>query len=121
MLQKELESYFITKHCCHGDVLLQAKHAVENNLTWGIDGDTGKIVDMNEYGVWEAFSVKAQTYKTSIEVSGNYVLAHVYTCTISAKFKNTKYCFDTVFTSQETAVSVFMCFYTDPFKFPSAN
>ncbi|KAI0228718.1 T-complex protein 1 subunit gamma [Lamellibrachia satsuma] len=48
---------------------LRAKHAVENNLTWGIDGDTGKIVDMNEYGVWEAFSVKAQTYKTAIETA----------------------------------------------------
>lgn len=48
---------------------LRAKHAVENNLTWGIDGDTGSIVDMNEYGVWEAFSVKAQTFKTAIETA----------------------------------------------------
>ena len=49
--------------------LLQAKHAVDNNTTWGINGDTGNIVDMNEFGVWEAYSVKAQTYKTAIEVS----------------------------------------------------
>ena len=37
------------------------------NCTWGINGETGKLVDMNEYGIWEPVSVKAQTIKTAIE------------------------------------------------------
>ena len=64
----------------------QAKHAIENNLTWGIDGDTGSIVDMNEYGVWEAFSVKAQTFKTAIEVSDTRAQTHT---TLHAAHVNT--------------------------------
>ena len=41
---------------------------MDGNLSWGVDGETGKIVDMKDYGVWEPFSVKAQTIKTAIEV-----------------------------------------------------
>jgi len=37
-------------------------------VSWGVNGETGDIADMQEYGVWEAYSVKAQTYKTAIEV-----------------------------------------------------
>ena len=33
-----------------------------------MNGETGEIADMKDYGVWEAYSVKAQTYKTAIEV-----------------------------------------------------
>ncbi|KAK3098753.1 hypothetical protein FSP39_022735 [Pinctada imbricata] len=47
----------------------QAKHASPNNTTWGIDGETGKIVDMKEYGIWEPFAVKSQIYKTAIETA----------------------------------------------------
>ena len=47
---------------------LRAKHA-EGHHTWGIDGDTGKLVDMKEYGVWEPEAVKLQSIKTAIEVS----------------------------------------------------
>ena len=50
-------------------VCLQAKHAVAGNMTWGVDGDTGCVVDMTELGVWDPLSVKVQTYKTAIEVS----------------------------------------------------
>ena len=46
---------------------LRAKHA-EGESTWGIDGDTGKLVDMKEYGVWEPEAVKLQSIKTAIEV-----------------------------------------------------
>lgn len=35
--------------------------------TWGIDGDLGKIVDMQEYGVWEPQIVKTQSIKTAVE------------------------------------------------------
>ena len=36
---------------------LTAKHATEGN-TWGVDGETGKIVDMNDFGVWDTFQVR---------------------------------------------------------------
>jgi hypothetical protein len=35
---------------------------------YGVDGDTGKMVDMKEYGLLESASVKIQTLKTAIEV-----------------------------------------------------
>lgn len=40
-----------------------------------MNGDTGKIVDMKEYGLYESASVKIQTFKTAIEVS--VLLAHL--------------------------------------------
>ncbi|MCJ1441366.1 MAG: T-complex protein 1 subunit gamma [Stictis urceolatum] len=45
---------------------LSAKHA-EGGSTWGVDGDTGKMVDMKEYGVWEPEAVKLQSIKTAVE------------------------------------------------------
>ncbi|OBT80336.1 T-complex protein 1 subunit gamma [Pseudogymnoascus sp. 05NY08] len=45
---------------------LRAKHA-EGGSSWGIDGETGKLVDMKEYGVWEPEAVKLQSIKTAIE------------------------------------------------------
>lgn len=48
---------------------LRAKHAVEGNTTWGVNGESGEITDMNELGVWDTYSVKAQTLKTSIETA----------------------------------------------------
>ncbi len=47
---------------------LRAKHSQEGNATWGVDGNTGEIVDMKQLGIWEPLSVKLQTYKTAIEV-----------------------------------------------------
>eukprot|EP00541_Cyclophora_tenuis_P019005 CAMPEP_0116540792 /NCGR_PEP_ID=MMETSP0397-20121206/138_1 /TAXON_ID=216820 /ORGANISM="Cyclophora tenuis, Strain ECT3854" /LENGTH=305 /DNA_ID=CAMNT_0004064691 /DNA_START=176 /DNA_END=1093 /DNA_ORIENTATION=+ len=49
---------------------LRAKHAAaaENEQCWwGINGDTGDLVSMEELGIWEPFSVKVQTIKTAIE------------------------------------------------------
>lgn len=60
---------------CGGDTVrqitaLRAKHAAaDENRTWGIDGETGKIVDMNELNVWEPLAVKMQAYKTAIETA----------------------------------------------------
>lgn len=48
---------------------LRAKHAQPNNVTWGVNGENGTIVDMRDYGVWEPYSVKAQTFKTAIETA----------------------------------------------------
>eukprot|EP00934_Nitzschia_sp_Nitz4_P006140 Nitzschia sp. Nitz4//scaffold255_size41878//291//2069//NITZ4_007398-RA/size41878-augustus-gene-0.41-mRNA-1//1//CDS//3329544350//6130//frame0 len=61
---------------CGGSVIrtiteLRAKHAAAQNASEkcyvGINGVTGDIVDMNELGIWEPFSVKVQTIKTAIE------------------------------------------------------
>ena len=45
---------------------LRAKHAAGHH-TFGIDGELGKVVDMNDYGVWEPEAVKLQLLKTAIE------------------------------------------------------
>lgn len=54
---------------------LQAKHASGNEgcERWGVDGNTGVLVDMKELGVWDPISVKEQTFKTAIEVTINFV------------------------------------------------
>lgn len=61
---------------CGGDTVrqitaLRAKHAVADsvNKNWGIDGETGKLVDMNELKIWEPLAVKMQAYKTAIETA----------------------------------------------------
>ena len=46
---------------------LRAKHAEGKSSNWGVDGNTGEIVDMSEIKVWEPISVKMQTVKTAIE------------------------------------------------------
>lgn len=50
---------------------LRAKHAAaaaaSETCHVGINGITGELVDMNELGIWEPFSVKVQTIKTAIE------------------------------------------------------
>lgn len=48
---------------------LRAKHADTKGggSSWGIDGDTGKVVDMRQYGVWEPEAVKLQSIKTAVE------------------------------------------------------
>jgi T-complex protein 1 subunit gamma len=46
---------------------LRAKQA-EGKSSWGVNGDTGAIADMQEYGVWEPQAIKLQSVKTAIEV-----------------------------------------------------
>jgi T-complex protein 1 subunit gamma len=41
---------------------------LEGHYNYGVDGDTGKMTDMKEYGLLESASVKIQTLKTAIEV-----------------------------------------------------
>lgn len=53
---------------------LRAKQA-EGGSSFGVDGDTGAIADMKEYGVWEPEAIKLQSIKTAIEVS-NLCLSH---------------------------------------------
>uniref|UniRef100_A0A6G1SEB9 T-complex protein 1 subunit gamma n=1 Tax=Aceria tosichella TaxID=561515 RepID=A0A6G1SEB9_9ACAR len=61
---------------CGGDTVrqitaLRAKHATPDadNKRWGIDGETGKIVTMDELNIWEPLTVKMQAYKTAIETA----------------------------------------------------
>jgi T-complex protein 1 subunit gamma len=59
---------------CGGNVVkqlttLRAKHYQQNDqFSWGIDGETGQLVDMHQFGIWEPMAVKMQTIKTAIEV-----------------------------------------------------
>ena len=59
---------------CGGNVIkqlttLRAKHNQQaDQFTWGIDGETGQLVDMHKFGIWEPIAVKMQTIKTAIEV-----------------------------------------------------
>jgi len=48
---------------------LRSKHSEPNGLYYGIDGNTGKIVDMREANIWEPAVVKIQAFKTAIEAS----------------------------------------------------
>ncbi|MED6119998.1 T-complex protein 1 subunit gamma [Stylosanthes scabra] len=48
---------------------LQGKHANGENAWIGIDGNTGAIADMKESKIWDAYNVKAQTFKTAIEAA----------------------------------------------------
>ena len=53
---------------------LRAKHASHKHgdggpCAWGINGETGEIVDMKVQGVWEPLSVKMQVYKTAVETA----------------------------------------------------
>lgn len=61
---------------CGADIVrsltnLRAKHAKgsKETSTWGVDGITGQLVDMNTHGIWEPAAVKRQTLKTSIEAA----------------------------------------------------
>uniref|UniRef100_A0A1B6F2A8 T-complex protein 1 subunit gamma n=1 Tax=Cuerna arida TaxID=1464854 RepID=A0A1B6F2A8_9HEMI len=47
---------------------LRAKHAT-GGTNWGINGETGAIVDMKELGIWEPLAVKLQVYKTAVETA----------------------------------------------------
>lgn len=48
---------------------MRAKHSPSDGsgMMWGINGNTGKIEDMSVADIWDPVSVKAQTFKTSIE------------------------------------------------------
>lgn len=52
---------------------LRAKHAAHAGdgepCSWGIDGETGELVDMKVKNIWEPLSVKMQVYKTAVETA----------------------------------------------------
>ncbi|KAG1718758.1 TCP-1/cpn60 chaperonin family-domain-containing protein [Suillus lakei] len=51
-----------------GGNAIRAKHA-NGEHSWGVNGETGKIVDMKEYGLYESASVKIQILKTAVEAA----------------------------------------------------
>ncbi len=57
---------------------LRAKHAAGGS-TWGIDGELGRITDMNEYGIWEPEAVKLQSITTAIEVRHGEIIVILLT------------------------------------------
>uniref|UniRef100_A0A8C2G215 CCT-gamma n=1 Tax=Cyprinus carpio TaxID=7962 RepID=A0A8C2G215_CYPCA len=48
---------------------LRAKHTQEGNTSWGINGETGTLAEMEQLGICEPLAVKAQTYKTAVETA----------------------------------------------------
>ncbi|KAL3287623.1 hypothetical protein HHI36_002092 [Cryptolaemus montrouzieri] len=52
---------------------LRAKHANHTDAntpcTWGIDGESGELVEQTKNNLWEPLAVKLQTYKTAVETS----------------------------------------------------
>lgn len=52
---------------------LRAKHANHNDenapCTWGINGETGDLVEQTKNNLWEPLAVKLQTYKTAVETA----------------------------------------------------
>jgi len=48
---------------------LRAKHNSEDGKYWGIDGESGEIVDMRSKEIWDPMVVKSQVVKTAIESS----------------------------------------------------
>ncbi len=64
---------------------LRAKHA-EGKSSWGINGDTGALADMKEYGVWEPEAIKVQSMKTAVDVGRNLLF---FTCNFLSCATNT--------------------------------
>jgi len=48
---------------------LRSRHAQVGGLMIGIDGETGKLVDMKEAGILDSFAVKQQVMRASIETA----------------------------------------------------
>ena len=49
---------------------LRAKHASGKEAsTFGVDGTTGLLANMEDTGIWEPYSVKIQTIKTAVEAA----------------------------------------------------
>jgi len=48
---------------------LRTKHSLPDGSgsTWGVNGTTGEMADMNTLHIWEPYCVKTQTLKTAIE------------------------------------------------------
>lgn len=63
---------------CGADVVrtitaLRSKHASPGQAVMGINGETGDIVDVTSFGIWDTFSVKQQVIKTAIEAAAMIV------------------------------------------------
>lgn len=57
---------------CGADVIrtvteMRAKHS--EGAKWCINGNTGKVVNIDDFALWESVLVRGQTFKTAIECS----------------------------------------------------
>eukprot|EP00949_MAST-11_sp_MAST-11-sp1_P003940 g3940.t1 len=68
---------------------LRARHANNEGATYGIDGTTGKVADINDTNIWEPYSVKVQTIKTAIESAT--MLLRIDDIVSGSKAKNSAY------------------------------
>jgi T-complex protein 1 subunit gamma len=64
--QYEMESTKVTTESADSQELTLNPEQV-SNCSWGLNGITGELVDMKEYGIWEPLSVKLQTIQSAIE------------------------------------------------------
>uniref|UniRef100_U3JIQ0 T-complex protein 1 subunit gamma n=1 Tax=Ficedula albicollis TaxID=59894 RepID=U3JIQ0_FICAL len=80
---------------------LRAKHTQEGSQTWGVNGETGALVDMKELGIWEPLAVKLQTYKTAVEILPIHCWRWIKVCSSKG------YCVTSVSVSREKWVSLF--------------
>lgn len=67
---------------CGGNIIrllttLRAKHAA-GEKTFGVNGETGELADMNELRIWEPLAVKQQVYKTAVEVRFDHNCATIF-------------------------------------------
>ncbi len=46
---------------------LRTKHLQPGQSSWGVNGNTGEVADMNDLAIFEPYCVKSQTLKTAIE------------------------------------------------------
>ena len=53
-------------HWCRTLTKLRAKHAETPNSTFGINGNSGEIVDMQQLGVWEPYAVKVHMLVSNV-------------------------------------------------------
>ena len=57
---------------------LRAKHADSTDCTFGLNGNTGEIVDMKELGVWEPYAVKVSSQSLPYTFSSPNALPVMY-------------------------------------------
>eukprot|EP01082_Thalassiosira_pseudonana_P001708 g1184.t1 g1184 contig10:1560096-1562284(-) len=58
---------FLAHGAAYEEIEKSGEEGAFPKCNWGIDGTTGELVDMEQFGIWEPFSVKIQTIKTAVE------------------------------------------------------
>ncbi len=48
---------------------LRVRHHQAGGDRWGIDGNTGKVVNVLDQGIYDVYSVKMQVFKAAVETA----------------------------------------------------